>query len=126
MPLSLAICTDCPEELLQHFGLATKRGWPAAFHLGPPLLGIGVLVLRELAVGRNTLLLRLLGTGRMLEAALEEQDALDAGALERRATRAALLAVVPPEGRALPIHADGKDPVLAECRTIYRRWAKRV
>ncbi len=68
---------------------------------------------------RETLLLRLLGCGAVLERALEEQASLDLDAPERRAVRAALLAVA---DEPVSIRESVEDPVLHACRKIYQRW----
>jgi hypothetical protein len=81
--------------------------------------------LRELAATRDTLLLRLLQTGERLDQALAEVEALPGDALERRATRAALLAASPDE-RPVPIGDGAKDAVPRACRKTYRRWAARL
>jgi hypothetical protein len=101
-----------------------RGGWPAGFHFGPPALPVHLVSLRELPVSPDTLVLRLLGTGDVLERALAEQAALPADSPVRCAAEAALRAVCPAEGEPVPIEDATKDPVLRACRRAYRRWAK--
>jgi hypothetical protein len=108
------------------FGFEPKAAWPAGFHFLPPAYGTASISVDHLEVTRDSLLLRLLGTGDVLENALAEQAALPADAIEQRATRAALLAVAPPGGEAVALHEPIKDPVLRACRRMYRRWAQRL
>ncbi len=119
------VCDDASSAIVASFGLHPKEGWPRGVYTGPPALAVNLVVLRELPVTRDTLLLRLLGTGALLAKALEEQAALPAGALERQATEAALRAVAPPAGEPIPLVSAPDDAVLRECLKTYRRWAPR-
>jgi len=58
-------------------------GWPPGIYEGPPLLWTRLVVVSELPVVRDTLLLRLLGAGRVLKQAIAELKALPAEAPER-------------------------------------------
>jgi hypothetical protein len=124
VPASWLISADPIGELLDGFGLHSKRNWPRGVYFGPPALVVQAVILGELAPTRNTLLLRLMGTGDVLEKALAEQAALPANALERRAARAALVAVCT-EQELIPIHEATEEPILHACRRAYRRWVKR-
>jgi len=59
------------------------NGWPAGIYAGPPLLWTRLVVVSELPVARDTLLLRLLGAGRVLKQAIAELKALEGEAPER-------------------------------------------
>jgi hypothetical protein len=124
MPDTWVISTEPSKALQEGLGLGPKGKWPKGMYFGPPAFGIHAVVLRELPVTRKTLLLRLLGTGQVLESALAEQAALPVDAPERRAAQAALLAVSPAEGKPIPIEDAVKDPILRACRQAYRRWAR--
>lgn len=123
MPESWLISTEPSDELKRGFGLKAKPTWPTGIYFGPSALAMQAIVLRELPVTRDTLLLRLLGVGDVLEKALTEQAALAQDALERRAVRAALLAVSE-AAEPVPIEEAVKDPVLHACRKTYQRWIK--
>jgi hypothetical protein len=115
-----------PSEVLRRgFGLTPRPEWPAGAYFGPPACALQAIFVRELPETRDTLLLRLLGTGKVLERALEEQAALAEDAPERRAVRAALLAIAT-AGDPVPIDEAAKDPVLHSCRRMYRRWAREI
>ena len=118
------LCTDAASTIVESFGLHPKEGWPLGVYTGPPALAVNLVVLSELPATRDTLLLRLLGTGAVLTKALEEQAALPDDALERRATQAALRAVAP-AGEPIPLVRAPDDAVLRACRKTYRRWAQR-
>jgi hypothetical protein len=118
------ICTEPSAEIREGFGMRRKQGWPPGVYFGIPIMVHHLIVLRELEATRDTLILRLMATGDLLEKALEEQAALPEDAPERRATRAALLAVVPPPGSPIPLERAPKDPVLRACRQTYRKWAR--
>jgi hypothetical protein len=125
LPVTWLISTAFSDTLKEGFGLEPKRLWPAGVYFGPPALALHAIVLRELPATGDTLLLRLLGTGDVLENALAEQAALPVDALERCATRAALKAVSPADD-PVPIEETARDPVLHACRKTYRRWARVV
>src|SRR4051794_28001674 len=59
------------------------NAWPSGIYEGPPLLWTRLVVMSELPVARDTLLLRLLGAGRVLKHAIAELKALQAEAPER-------------------------------------------
>jgi hypothetical protein len=59
----------------------------------------------------------------LLEEALAEQAALPADSRERRAARAALLAVT---AEPVPIGEKRKSRVLQACRRAYETWAKAI
>jgi hypothetical protein len=117
------ICAEPSDVVVRGFGLSTKPDWPAGFYFGPRLMATQAVFVPELPETRDTLLLRLLGTGKVLERALEEQAALAHDAPERRAAEAALHAVAT-AGDPVPIDEATADPALHACRKMYRRWAR--
>jgi hypothetical protein len=126
MPASWLIVNDPLPPVLRSFGLERSPRWPAGVYLGAPALGLRAVVLRELPPTRDTLLVRLLGTGALLEKALAEQAALPPNALERRAARAALLAVVAAQSEPVPIEEASSGSVSRACRKAYLRWAREL
>jgi hypothetical protein len=121
MPPSWLISNDLSEMLIRGFGL--DPGQPSGLYVSSPVIAMNAIVLSELPRTRATLLLRLLGTGTLLEEALAEQAALPADSRERRAARAALLAVT---AEPVPIGEMRKSPVLQACRRSYETWAKAI
>jgi hypothetical protein len=77
------ISSGRPERGIEGLWLRPIDGWPSGFYEGPPLLWTRLVVVSELPVTRDTLLLRLLGAGRVLSQAIAELKALQAEAPER-------------------------------------------
>lgn len=86
------VATGRPEGVLAGYRLTSMGGWPSGFYEGGPAEARGVVVLRELPRTRETLLLRLMATGAVLEAAVEELKQLPLGAWERQVALPALVA----------------------------------
>lgn len=72
-----------PATAIESFRLAADPGGPACVYASGPGLCLHVVVLSELPSTRATLLLRLMGSGRTLRAAIAELVALPEGAWER-------------------------------------------
>jgi hypothetical protein len=72
-----------PVTAIESFRLAPDPGGPACVYASGPGLHLHVVVLSELPGTRDTLLLRLMGSGRTLHAAIAELVALPEGAWER-------------------------------------------
>ncbi|MFS8067741.1 MAG: hypothetical protein ACMG6S_15360 [Byssovorax sp.] len=83
IPTQWVISSGCPENGIEGLWLRPLNGWPAGSYEGPPLLWTRLLVVSELPVTRETLLLRLLGAGKVLKQAITELKALQAEASER-------------------------------------------
>jgi hypothetical protein len=77
------ISSGRPESGIEGLWLRPLNGWPSGTYEGPPLLWTRLVVVSELPVARNTLLLRLLGAGRVLTQAIAELKALPTEAPER-------------------------------------------
>jgi hypothetical protein len=83
IPTQWVISSGRPERGIEGLWLRPIDGWPSGFYEGPPLLWTRLVVVSELPVTRDTLLLRLLGAGRVLNQAIAELKALQAEAPER-------------------------------------------
>jgi hypothetical protein len=83
IPTQWVISSGRPESGIEGLWLRPLNGWPSGIYEGPPLLWTRLVVVSELPVARNTLLLRLLGAGRVLKQAIAELKALQAEAPER-------------------------------------------
>ncbi len=70
------ICAGRPQRSLTALGFRRNRRWPSGTYTLPPGWGVTALVVSELPRVRQTLLLRLLGAGRVLSRAIIELDAL--------------------------------------------------
>ena len=82
-----------PEKVIRGYGLTAIPAFPSAFLEGQPEERVGLVVLRELPPTRETLLLRLMGAGEVLRAAIAELGRLPGDAWERRAAMPPLLAL---------------------------------
>ena len=82
MPLVWVLSSGRPDGALAGLGLTQGRGWPRGVYLAPSLLRLGVVAINELREERDTLLLRLLGSGRTLKRATAELRRLPPDALE--------------------------------------------
>jgi len=83
IPTQWVISSGRPERGIEGLWLRPMNGWPAGIYAGPPLLWTRLVVVSELPVARDTLLLRLLGAGRVLKQAIAELKALEGEAPER-------------------------------------------
>ncbi|HWO25147.1 MAG TPA: DUF4351 domain-containing protein [Kofleriaceae bacterium] len=77
-PTQWVISSGRPKGGIEGLRLRRLKGWPSGFYEGPPLLWTRLVVVSELPVRPNTLLLRLLGAGRVLRTAIDELKALRA------------------------------------------------
>jgi hypothetical protein len=73
-----------PNAALAGLFMSRARGWPRGVYIGPPILGVGLVVASELPRTRATLLARLMAGGRVLPAAIEDLAALPDDAHECR------------------------------------------
>jgi hypothetical protein len=84
IPTQWIISSGRPVSGIEGLWLRPITGWPAGVYEGPPLLWTRLVVVSELPVTRDTLLVRLLGAGRVLRQAIADLKALEPDALERR------------------------------------------
>jgi len=87
------VCAQHPRELLARWAMVSMepKGWPRGFYESVAPAGPRAVSLRELPLERSTLLLRLMGAGKVLRQAVEELEALEPGARERRVAAPILL-----------------------------------
>lgn len=118
------ITTGRPESALRGYGLLPMPGWPPGFHAGSEADARGVVVLRDLPRTRDTLLLRLMGHGTVLAAALDELASLPADAWERDVAIPPLVAV------RLQLPQDSEDEEARALRmnmmAVYEEWKSKV
>jgi len=120
-PKNWILGPETSEAARKKFGLIPHhQNFPGVYD-NAVALGLQYISISELPITRETLVFRLLGTGAVLEAALEEQAKLPEDALERVATTTALRAVTT---GAIPIDEAKLSPVLRACSKIYRRWVE--
>jgi hypothetical protein len=84
IPIQWVISSGHPESGIRRLWFRPMSDWPPGIYEGPPLLWTRLVVVSELPVARSTLLLRLLGAGRVLKQAIAELKALQAEEPERR------------------------------------------
>jgi hypothetical protein len=83
IPVQWVISSGRPEGGIAGLWLRPMSTWPSGIYEGPPLLWTRLVVVSELPVARDTLLLRLLGAGRVLKQAIAELKTLRTEAPER-------------------------------------------
>ncbi|WP_437290549.1 hypothetical protein [Sorangium sp. So ce406] len=82
-PFLWMLSTGRPAAVLDGLCTARMAGWPAGVYEGPGLLRTALVVLSELPRERSTLLIRLMGGGRVLREAIEDFRRLPLDAPER-------------------------------------------
>ncbi|APR84340.1 Hypothetical protein A7982_09689 [Minicystis rosea] len=82
-PMQWVISSGRPDSGIEGLYFHRDEAWPAGVYQGPPLLWTRLMVVSELIEDRSTLLVRLLGAGRVLKRAIAELKALPEGAPER-------------------------------------------
>jgi len=83
VPTQWVISSGRPDGGIDGLWLRPVAGWPPGIYEGPPLLWTRLVVVNELPVTRDTLLVRLLGAGAVLQRAIAELKELQAEAPER-------------------------------------------
>jgi hypothetical protein len=119
------LTTGRPAEVLDGYGMTEVEPWPRGFWFAPRLLAMAVVVLSEVPRQRDTLLLRLLGRGRVLEEAIADLQALPPEALEREVAMAPLVALRF-EVKQNPTPDDEERAFLMSTQDLYEQWEKRV
>jgi hypothetical protein len=118
-----------PESVLAGLCCSPLADWPTGVWQAPSLLATSLVVLRDLPETRDTLPLRLMGSGAALERAIAELDALPAKEWEPRAFIPLLLAfrLRVPQDSIDPAHNDEDDMGYAErMEAIYAKWERRI
>ncbi|WP_437337950.1 hypothetical protein [Sorangium sp. So ce394] len=104
-PFLWVLSTGRPTAVLDGLRAEPMAGWPAGVYEGPSLLRAAVVVLGELPRVRSTVLIRLMGGGRVLREAIEDFRQLPKDAPERAIALGPLLrfrAEVEQRGPATP------------------------
>ncbi len=104
-PFLWILSTGRPTAVLDGLRSEAMAGWPAGVYEGPRLLRTAVVVLAELPRVRSTLLIRLMGGGRVLREAIDDFRQLPEDAPERAIALGPLLrfrAEVAKRGPATP------------------------
>jgi hypothetical protein len=119
-PQLWALSTGRPESVLGGYALTPIASWPRGFYEGRPAESLGAVVLRELPRENDTLLLRLMGSGAVLRAALEDLAQLPIEAWEREVAMPALLAA-----RIEMAHDtidESEQEYLMTTQSLYEEW----
>ncbi|HLM71628.1 MAG TPA: hypothetical protein VK459_03015, partial [Polyangiaceae bacterium] len=82
-PMLWVLSAGRPIAVLRAFAFRRAGGFPRGVYRAPPGLRLGIVVIRELPSTRETLLLRLMGAGNVLNRAIAEVLALPDAAPER-------------------------------------------
>jgi hypothetical protein len=84
MPVQWILTPTRPRRALDELGFRPMDGWPVGFYQGAPGYKVWVVALNELEQTRETLALRLLGTGRTRLLALSEIATMPTDDLDRQ------------------------------------------
>jgi hypothetical protein len=123
-PQLWVLSTGRPESVLVGFGLRAMAGWPAGFYQRHEADAVGMVVLRELPRTRDTLLLRLMGTGAVLQEALAELGRLPKDAWERQVAMPALIAArvqIPQDDMS-----EEERAYVMSIDSVYEQWEQQV
>lgn len=82
--VSWVISSGRPDAAIGGFRFRGSKRWGPGVYNGPPLLRMKLVVASELPVVRDTLLVRMMGAGKVFDQAKAELKALPRGAPERR------------------------------------------
>jgi hypothetical protein len=113
-----------PRAVIKGYGLAPMPSFPEAFLEGQPAEHVGLVVLRELPPTRETLVLRLMAAGEVLNEAMAELARLPEDAWERQVAMPALLALrfeIPHDST----DADEQEYVMNSME-LYEQWERQV
>ncbi len=83
LPVQWIFSAGRPARAVDGFRFQPAEGWPSGVYRMAPRLFTGLVVVSELPRTRETLILRLLGAGRVFQEAANELASLDPGARER-------------------------------------------
>jgi hypothetical protein len=123
-PRLCVITTGRPERVLGGYGFSPTAGFPAGFYDRDEADACGIVVLRELPRVRETLILRLMAAGAVLNEALAELDRLPADAWERA------VAIPPLVEARFKIPQDVADEAerefLMSTQDLYEEWKQKT
>jgi hypothetical protein len=91
LPVLWILSAGRPSSAIEAFGLQPADGWPVGVYRAPRGLHAGLVAVSELPRTRETLLLRLMGAGRVFREAVAELAALPPEARESALARPVLL-----------------------------------
>lgn len=124
-PRMWVISSGRPASGLAALGFRKLRGWPRGLYGAAPALHLGLLVVSELPRTRGTLLLRLMGAGRVLKRAIGDLRGLPEAAPERHVALPVLLRlrldVPPPDARS----ADDQEFMMST-EDVVEVWKRQV
>ncbi len=125
-PMLVIVGPGRPETVFRGYGFQQERDdrqqERAGLYLAPYELKLRIVVLAELPRTRETLLLRLLGSGRVLGEALDDLEELPDDALEKRIAHPVLLHY---HGKAEESATDEEDDVSAEIQAWYEDYQRK-
>jgi hypothetical protein len=120
-PTQWIISSGRPESGIEGLRFQQAEAWPSGIYDGPPLLWTYLVVVSELPEDRSTLLLRLLGAGRVLRRAIAELKALPEGA-PARSLALPILVKLRLEVSAAPTQTAEDQEFLMDTQDIVEKW----
>jgi hypothetical protein len=118
------ITTGRPERVVRGYRLRPRKDWQGVW-VKAPLDAMGLVVLSELPRSRDTLLLRLLGRGQVLQQAIADLMALPEDAKEREVAYEPLVALRFQVAQD-PTPDEEASAVLMATQELYEQWKARV
>lgn len=124
-PMQWVISSGRPEQGIEGLRFLRDEAWPTGVHEGPPLLWTRLVVVSELPVERSTLLLRLLGAGKVLRQAIGELQTLPEDAPERTLALPVLLRLRV-EVEKSPVRTSDDREFFMDTQDIVDKWRNEV
>lgn len=112
-----------PERVIDGYKFTPISAWPVGFYQRCPEDAVGLAVLRELPATRETLLLRLMGSGDVLNRAIAELMLLPDDAREREVVMTSMIAF---RTRIFHDPTSEEREFLMSTEPLYDQWEKQV
>jgi hypothetical protein len=127
MPVQWILAPTRPQRALTGLGFQAAADWPHGFYCGAPSHKIWIVALNELDPTRETLALRLLGTGRTRLGALAEISAMSPDDEDRPLLLALLgwIRYVVRENRRAAEHLSKEPEFMAVTREGFELWMEK-
>ena len=119
------ISAGTPRRLVKELTFTAMDQWPRGFYAGPAQSGLRLVLVPQLSVSADTLMLRLMGAGRVLRGAVAEVEALPEDAEERIIALQHIERIARIRGRKEQTRMDGKQFV-AETRAAHKAWTEKI
>jgi hypothetical protein len=124
LPRMWIISSGRPNSALDGFAFVPVESWPVGVYRAPRLLFAGLVVTSELPRARDTLLLRLMGSGVCLREALGELAAMPAETRERAIAEPVLLRCRIEIAKVPAGRTSEEEDFMMSTQEIYEAWKR--